>query len=186
MELDNKIELLIENVVNYASENKIGKIIIFAKQKENVLKLYNRIQKSSNFNEIKVLVTTFPMNQVLYMEGENGDIEEVFPPLYDENERKALKNIGIEVMSGTLPLDSVIIPGFDSSPFDVIKRTMNLFGEGIDLAIQSALMTTDAGLTIPGERVISMNTATFIDINTTNSRFLFHPEKKIVINSLFQ
>ncbi|EGO5804639.1 hypothetical protein ACFJZF_09190 [Enterococcus faecalis] len=177
---DSKIELLFEKVVNYAEKNDIKKIIIFAKEKNNVLKLRKQIGNKN----IQLIVTTFPMNQVLYLEDENENIEEYYPELYEHNERMILENEGIQVLSSTLPLESVIIPGYDANPYDIIKRTLNLFGVGIDLVVQSALMTTDMGATVPNERVISMNTITFVDMNTTNSRYLFHPSKKIKINSI--
>lgn len=176
----NNLEELFTEVVSYAFENEIKKIIIFAKGKENVLKLREKIGEK----DIELLVTTFPMNQVLYLENDEGDIEEYYSELFNEDERELLENEGIKLISSTLPFDPIIIPGHDENPYNVIKRTLNLFGEGMDLIIQSALMTTDNGATEPEERVISMNTKIFVDMLTTNSRYLFHPTKKVVINSI--
>ncbi|MBO0445543.1 hypothetical protein JZO78_04235 [Enterococcus ureilyticus] len=178
---DNLKELF-EETVSYAEKNNIGKIIIFAKGTENVLKLKEEIGDK----KIELIVTTFPMNQVLYIENDEGEIEETYPELYSKDERNKLEQKDIRVLPGTLPFEAIIIPGYDNNPYNVISKTLNLFGNGMDIIIQSALMTTDAGITEPGERVVSMNTQMFADLNTANSRFLFHPEKKVLINEIYK
>lgn len=178
----NSLENLFQEAVNYAEKNEIKKIVLFAKGKDNVLVLREKI----NDKDMSLLVTTFPMNQVLYIENEEGEVEEIFPSLYDLDEQMILKEQNITVLSATLPLDSIIIPSHNNNPYDVIKRTLNLFGPGIDLIIQSAMMSTDMGATKPGERIISMNTKSFVDLNTTNSKYMFHPEKKVRINNIFK
>ncbi|MDT2818064.1 hypothetical protein P7H55_09450 [Vagococcus lutrae] len=175
-----QLENLFSTAVTYAVENNVKKIIIFAKAKDNVLKLKQQI----GTNDIELIVTTFPMNQALYLENDEGEIEEVYPDLYNQEDQKILKDEGIKIVSSTLPFDPIIIPGHNSNPYSIIKRTLNLFGEGIDLVVQSALMATDTGVIKPSERVISMNTKLFVDMTTTNSRYLFHPTKKININKV--
>lgn len=174
-----ELEILFEKAVVYAVENDIKKIIVFAKKAENILKLKHIIADK----DIKILVTTFPMNQVLYIKKE-GEIEEVHSELDDKELRGMLEENGIKVLSGTLPLENIIVPGSNNNPYDIIKKTMNLFGTGLDIIVQSALMTTDMGETIPGERIISMNAKTFVDMTTTNSVYLYHPKLKVNINSI--
>lgn len=175
-------EDLFKQAIEYAVNNEIKTIIIFAKGIDNILKLKDFIGEK----DINLIATTFPMNQVLYMEDENGEVEEVYPEIYEKKSMKKLKEKNVTLVSSTMPLDPIIIPGQHDSPYTVITKTLNLFGEGIDLIVQSALMTTDVGETLPGERVLSMNLSGFADINTTNSRFLFHPSKGLKINQIIK
>ena len=68
----NEINNLFKKAKVYAEENDIEYIVIFAKGIKNVLNLNNLLKGSG----IRLLVTTFPSNQVLYLENEEGVIEE--------------------------------------------------------------------------------------------------------------
>lgn len=178
----NTFEELSEQAISYAIEKEIDTIIIFAKGIDNVLKLKKIIAD----RPLRVIATTFPMNQAIYMEDEHGEVNEIFPEIYADESRKALDAADIQLVSASMPLEPVVIPGNQSSPYNAIKQTLNLFGAGVDLVIQSALMTTDSGRTKPGQRVVSMNNTLFVDLNTTNSRFLFHPEKSLIVNQIIK
>lgn len=167
-----QIQTLCDSVKKYAINNNIKYIIIFAKQIDNVLYLNNILKET----DIKIFATTFPSNQVLYLEDEDGNVNEVFPEILSPANREELKNDGIDLISSTLPLDPIIIPGNNYNPYTVINQTLNLFGKGVNIAVQSALMAADNGYITPGERVVSMNASVAVDLTTSNSRYLFHPE----------
>ena len=57
----------------YAIDNNISNILVFAKKIENVLNLSRLLSDT----DIKLIVTTFPSNQILYIENETGEVEEI-------------------------------------------------------------------------------------------------------------
>lgn len=180
--IGDSLEDLFNQAVDYAVENKIDTIIIFAKGIKNVLRLKEIISD----NDIKLIATTFPVNQVIYIENEEGEIDEVYPDIYREESKKMLEEQNITLVAGTMPLDPIITPGYQDNPYSLIKRTFDLLSDGLELSVQSAMMTTDMGATVPGERVLSINVSGFVDIQTTNSRFLFHPDMGLKINQIIK
>lgn len=184
--IDNKdiesIEDLIIHVINHAKTNHIKKIAIFAKSIESVLKLHKEAEKL----EIEVLVVSFPTNQPFYMKNDDDEIEEEYPEILSEQNRNILQEKNIKLLSSTLPLDTIIIPGDRSNPYNIISETLNLFGEGLDMIVQASMMLTDNGYVEPREQIISMNARTAVDLNTCNSRFLFHPTLGIQFNQIIK
>ena len=178
----NSIDELFDISKNYAVANNISTILIFAKKIENVLKLSHLLADSG----IKLIVTTFPNNQILYIENESGDVEEIIPEILEEKNREILNTKNIPLISSTLPLDPIVIPGANFNPYNVLTQTLNLFGAGTDIAVQSALMAVDNGLLKPSERVLSLTSTLAVDLNTTNSRFIFHPEKGLEIHEILK
>ena len=47
-------------------------------------------------------------------------------------------------------------------------------------------MAVDNGLLKPSERVLSLTSTLAVDLNTTNSRFIFHPEKGLEIHEILK
>ncbi|MEG0550307.1 MAG: hypothetical protein RR554_04050 [Vagococcus sp.] len=176
------LDKLFDEAVNYAEENNISKIILFIKESKNILNLKQKVEGKN----IQVIATTFPMNQPLYLAGEDGDIEEYNVDIFKNSEKEKLEENDIVLVSGTMPLDPVIVPGNTFNPYTSILKTFSLIGEGMDLAIQSVLMTTDAGATIPGEQVLTLNAKIILDVNTCNSRFLYHNNKGLKINQIIK
>lgn len=184
--IDNKniesTEDLIHSVINYAKSNNIKKVAIFAKKIENVLKLHKEAKEA----DIEVLVISFPTNQLFYIKNDKDEIEEKYPEILSEENRNILHEKNIKLLSSTLPLESIIIPGERSNPYNIISETLNLFGEGLDMIVQASMMLTDNGYLKPSEQIISMNGRTAVDLNTCNSRFLFHPNLGIKINQIIK
>ncbi|KKF41466.1 hypothetical protein [Streptococcus uberis] len=178
----NNIEDLFHISIDYAKDNNINDIIIFAKGIENVLRL-NEMLKDT---EINLYVTTFPHHQLLYIENEEGEIDEIYPEILEDYNQKLLKENNITLISSTLPLDPIITPGIETNPYHIINQTLNLFGHGTDIVIQSALMASDNGVIKPGSRVLSLISNLAADLETANSRFLFHPKYGIKINHIIK
>lgn len=176
------IDELIDTVVDYSIENKINKISIFAKNIDNVLKLHEKLIGT----DIELLVVSFPTNQVFYFKNEDDEIEESYPEILDEENRSLLREKNIKLLSSTLPLEAIIIPGERSNPYNVISETLNLFGEGLDMVVQASMMLTDHGVIEPNEQIVSMNARLALDLNSCNTRFLFHPDFGLKINQVIK
>ena len=161
----------------YAMEKNINKIILFAKGIENVLKFKNILDET----DIELIITTFPSNQVLYIEDEEEGIIETHPEILSFENRTKLKSLNIPLITSTFPFEPIIIPGNNYNPYSTISQTLNIFGPGTDIAVQSSLMAVDTGVVEPGERILSLTTQNVLDLKATNSRFLFHPEKGLEI-----
>ena len=166
----------------YAIDNNISNILVFAKKIENVLNLSRLLSDT----DIKLIGTTFPSNQILYIENETGEVEEIIPEILSQESREILNKNNIPLISSTLPLDPVVIPGTNYSPYTVLSQTLNLFGEGTNIAVQSALMAVDNGFLNPSERVLSLTASLAVDLYATNTRFIFHPEKGLEINEILK
>lgn len=175
--MSNDMKKLFKKTKEYAIKNEIKTIVIFAKETKNVLLLNEMLEDS----KIKLIVTTFPMNSTLFLENDEGRIEEYYPELNNEEGITILKNKGIEVIASTLPLESIVVPGAKDNFYALIKSTLNLFGRGTDINVQSALMVADNGAVKPGERILSLNATTAIDVRVCNSRFMFHPSTGLEI-----
>lgn len=174
------IEELFEFSVNYASENNIKTILLFVKTADNVLNLH----KLTQAKDIHLIAVTYPMNQVMYIENEEGEIDEIYPEIFAPREQKKLNDFGIPLISSSMPFDPIVIPGLSGNNYSAISQTLNLFGPGIDLAVQSVLMATDNGLLKQGDRVLSLTTKSIVDIVASNSRFLYHPNLGIKFNQI--
>ncbi len=178
----NSTEDLINVVSKYIEEENIKYITIFAKGIDNVLKLSQKLEHT----DVSIFVTTFPTNEPIYLRNAEDEIEETYPEILSNENKKILKDKGIHLTSSTLPLSPVIVPGHNDNPYKIINQTLNLFGNGVDLCVQAAMMLTDNGHIKPTDRVIAMNSQVAIDLNTCNSRFLFHPELGLEINQIIK
>lgn len=178
-EIEN-IDQLLETAVNYAKENGIIRIIIFIKNIDNVMKLKELLGDE----EITLIATTFPMNQPIYIENEDEEIEKIIPGTFNRENQELLKKANIQLISSTLPLDPIVIPKSGNKPYSIITNTLDLFGPGVALAIQSSLMAVDNGAINPEERVLSLTNQSAVDLKVTNSRFLFHPKVGLKVNQI--
>lgn len=175
-------EELLEEVRNYAVEQNISSIVLFAKSTENVLNLSKLLKKT----DISLYVTTFPANEPIFIRNEDDEVEEIYPEILKEENKLLLEENNITLVSSTMPLDPIVIPGTNNNPYEVITQTLNLFGSGVGLCVQSAMMLTDTGYLEPNQRVLSVNSKLAIDLTTCNSRYLFHPEFGLEIYQLIK
>lgn len=159
--------------IKYAHNNGIKKVLLFIQKKDKILELASYIQ-SNKFN-IDIIGVTFPSNEKMYIEKEN-EITEYIPPAANGYEIKnILSENGIKLISGTLPFEGIVVPGSSSNPYMVIKQTLGLISPGLQNSVQSVLMATDQGILNPLEKVVSMNNQISIEVEASNTRFLFHP-----------
>ena len=98
-----------------------------------------------------------------------------------ENARDKVRAIPhAEVVGDLLSLD------LGHTGTSVLKVTEDLLFVDSDIAVQSALMAVDNGLLKPSDRVLSLTSTLAVDLNTTNTRFIFHPEKGLEIHEILK
>jgi len=131
-------------------EKNIDKVVIASETGRSALKALNV------FNELNVqiiVVTHYPAETW----GPKGDIpiglkrEE-----YAENLKKLVEG-GCKIVQGTRPFapPSRSIFWNDPTPEGIIDKTLEIFGAGTKIAIEAAIMATDAGEVKEGEEIIS-------------------------------
>ena len=79
------------------------------------------------------------------------------------------------MVQGTMPFQSVILPGTTDSKLAAVQATLRLLSEGMSLCVQATLMATDAGVVEEGEEVVAMAADTAIVACGAMSQWMFHP-----------
>ena len=99
-----------------------------------------------------VVVTHHPATTV----GPKGDIRIGI----SEHLKEFLRKRGVVVVQGTRPLVGIergLPRGWQApSPHTYVDQTLGAFGQGIKIAVEAALMATDAGAVEDGEEVVSV------------------------------
>ena len=96
-----------------------------------------------------------------------------------ENTRKTLEKEKIDIVQGTRPFVPPSRRGWEKSSMEgIIDSTLELFGSGTKIAIETAIMATDAGKVNPGNEIISTGGTlrgldTALIVRTCNSHELF-------------
>lgn len=179
--VDNLDEIM-DSSIEYAMNESINKILIFSKNGNSAIKLKHMLQEKSN--SISVIAVLFPANERLFERDEDGKVNEIIPNSLDKNTMSNLKSLSIQPVYGTLPLENVIVPGASNNIYSTIKQALSLFSPGLQLAVQGVLMATDQGFLKDNERVVSIVSDIAIDVNSANSRLMFHPEYGLSINHI--
>ncbi|MBE1556533.1 hypothetical protein [Sporosarcina limicola] len=172
----------IENV-KYCVDNGINKLIMFIKDEKSILEVKSYLE--GNEIEIELIAITFPANEKMYVLDEDDELSEFVPGAADGNKiRCILKENKIPLVSSALPFEGIVIPGDNFNPYKIIEQTLNMVNPGLPNLVQALLVATDSGLVVPKERVLVMNAGLAIDVLSTNTRFLFHPEEGMQINKV--
>lgn len=176
------LEELFEQAVNYSIENSIKKIVIFSKDGNSGLKLKKYADEKGV--DAAIITIMFPANEPVFIENDEGDVEETIPNNTSTEMNKKLQAAGIEVVFGTLPLDNIIIPGTPNAINLTIKNTLSMFTPGLQLAVQAILIATDHDALNFGENVISIVSDVAISAHAANSRMLFHSKYGLKIEDI--
>lgn len=179
----NDLEDLIITSVNHAIKRKISTILIFSRTKDSVLMVKEALDNVSE-NEIKVVCVTFPINQVYLTRNEEEEIVPIEIELHDSKIRDDLRKQGVEIISGMMPFDDIITRSSEVNMHSLIEESLTIVHRALPLAVEAVLMATDAGLVVPGEKVVSIVNGISIETNGTNSRYLFHPQKGMEIDEI--
>lgn len=179
--VDNLDEIM-DSSIKYATAKSISKILIFSKDGNSAITLKKMVQAKNS--SIDVIAVLFPANERLFRRDEDGEVKEFIPNSLDKKTMSDLKSLSVQFLYGTLPLDTVIVPGTSNNIYNTIKKTLALFTPGLQLAIQGILMATDQGFLKDSERVISVVGDIAVDASSANSRLMFHPKYGLSINHI--
>lgn len=142
-------EPLLHKALTRCKELEISQVIIASETGKSALKALTIFP-----DNIKLIVVTHPPAKTW---GPKGDIPiGIFRKEY-ESTRKTLEDHNIVIIQGTRPLvpPSRTINWEYPTPECIIDKTLEIFSAGTKIAIESVLITTDAGKIKEGEEVIS-------------------------------
>lgn len=176
------LDELIKSAVKYSKNTGINKILIFSQNGESGLKLKKYVDELNP--SVQVVTIMFPANEPVFIENEEGHVEEVIPNDINSDINSKLLKENVQVIFGTLPLDNVVVPGVPNSINLTIKNTLSMFTPGLQLAVQAVLIATDHGILNFGEPVISIVGDVAISASAANSRLIFHSEYGLKIDSI--
>ncbi|MCL5438352.1 MAG: hypothetical protein M1148_04050 [Candidatus Thermoplasmatota archaeon] len=132
-----------------ALDNKIRTVIIPSETGISALKAIQIFRKT----EIQLVVVTHYPDRVA---GPKGDIPIGINRLEYEDRRNKIRESGVEIVQGTRPfVPPSRIDWSWNSMEGMIDSTLELFGSGTKIAIEVALMATDAGKVDTGEEVVT-------------------------------
>ncbi|MHB8395732.1 MAG: hypothetical protein ACYDAZ_08645 [Thermoplasmataceae archaeon] len=140
---------LLREARNRALKRKISTVIIPSETGLSALKAIDVFRDSG----IRLVVVTHYPDRV---SGPKGDIPiGINRPEY-EKRRKRIIDEGVEIVQGTRPfVPPSRIEWTWNSMEGMIDATLELFGSGTKIAIEVAVMATDAGKVRPGDEIIS-------------------------------
>ena len=163
---------LLREARDRALKRKIGTAIIPSETGLSALKAIDVFQYSG----IQLVVVTHYPDRV---SGPRGDIPiGINRPEYEER-RKKIIGAGVEIVQGTRPfVPPSRIDWTWNSMEGMIDATLELFGSGTKIAIEVAVMATDAGKVKPGDEIISCGGTykgldTALIVRTSNSHKFF-------------
>lgn len=102
--------------------------------------------------------------------------------------RKEIESLGAKVYTGTMPFRNIGAAMRDkrgASQEDIVANTLRLFGQGIKVCVEIALMASDAGLITPDDLLTVAGTARGADtvalISPQSSNKLFNLKIKDIL-----
>ncbi len=147
-------EINTEKVLHLArkrcEELDIEKIVIASETGRSALKAVDIFRGM----DVKIIVVTHPPASTW---GPKGDIPIGLMRKEYSHIRKKLLKSGVKIVQGTRPFapPSRHINWNYPTPEGIIDKTLELFGAGTKIAIEAAVIATDAGVIDEGEEVIS-------------------------------
>lgn len=145
-------DLVIEIATRRAEELGIGKLVVASETGRSALKAL----KVAKGRDLKLIVVTHPPAKTW---GPRGDIPIGLGRPEYARVRKCLEEGGAIIVQGTRPLAPISRSlGWNAPlPEVLIDKTLGMvFGQGVKISIEAALMACDAGAVDRGEVVVSM------------------------------
>jgi uncharacterized protein len=137
----------------------IDTIVIFTGVGEGPEIAIKEFRSSETFKDIKLIAVTFPQGQRFK---ESAEISPERRTLFREN--------NVPIVRAHLPFNPIAAHyekhGMLGQDLSLIGNVLNVFGGGMSLCVQAALMACDAGHLELGDHVISMTSDTAIIIRT--------------------
>ncbi|QSB12072.1 hypothetical protein JTI58_10895 [Lysinibacillus fusiformis] len=180
----NNLKVELKEKIEYAIENKIGKVLMFIKDEHNILAVKEYLNEKGG--GIELIGVTFPANEKMYEYNKEDDKVVPFVPDASNGDkvRDLLEKKNVKLISGTMPFEGIVIPGENYNPYKIVEQTLSLVHPALPNLVQTVLTATDFGVVLPKERVLVINAVLGIETIGTNSRLLFHPEEGLEIHNI--
>lgn len=174
--LEKTVELVYKRV---SVLKRIKKILVFTANGEGAFMIKDLVSDT----DIQVISATFPYKQSFYFPDGAGNKKEVFADTSDKEICAKIKQYGITLIQGVMPLQDIPVPGTLTSDTKIktIVSTLSLFSGGLKLCIDGIIMASDAGYVEQGEEIISFSADTAIVATGCRKDRLFHPEEGLEI-----
>jgi hypothetical protein len=151
------------------------KLVIFTAYGEGPARAYSMLEEY----EPKIIAVTCPPDFAVA----HGD--KTYKPRIDPKVRKFFNGVGIKVLTGRLPFDT--IEGMDghNREMQILRNALSIFGGGVIPCLQAVLQACDMGELEIGEQVIAVSGdwAILVTASTTNAAFT--RENGVSINEIF-
>jgi hypothetical protein len=147
-----------------AVSREVGTIVIFTGVGEGPKIAVEEFLVQPVYSRIKLIAVTFPNGQLF--QGEHGQVRiEIQPEI-----RRLLEGHGVPLIRAHLPFNPISAHyknhGILGQDLTLIGNALGIFGGGMSLCVQAALMSCDAGLLALGEQVISLTSDTAIIVRS--------------------
>ena len=172
---------VIKNVKNYlrallTSENSsLPKIVFLTGQGEGPMIAYNQLSGL----EVTIIAVTFPHGFSVRI-GE----KESFSPQIPERVKKFFTGVGIPVITGRLPFDTIDGADFHNKEMELLRSALELFGGSMPLAIQAVLQAADSGFVETGEQVIAVTSDTAVLITASTTKQFLRKTCGMMVNEI--
>jgi hypothetical protein len=152
----------------------IEKIVIFTARGDGIHLAIQRLEEDPDCKEIKIVGVSFPHGQTFTDPKEPS--KQIQVEITSES-RQIFEKAKVPIVRARLPFDSIAARfrdhGVLGQDFSLIGNALSIFGGGMSLCVQAALMACDAGEVIWGEHIIAMTADTSILVQAApTSRFL--------------
>jgi hypothetical protein len=167
--LDRTVELVNKRL----NQTKIKKAIVFTADGIGAQKLKQIIKRKN----VEIIAVTFPYRQPFHTNDNLGNRKEFFAGTSKKTVCNELRQSGITLVQGVMPLQDIPIPNglHSDTKIQTINSTLSLFSGGLKLCIEAILMASDAGYIEQGEETIAFSADTAIIATGCRKEWLFHP-----------
>lgn len=155
-------------------------ILIFTAEGDAALQLRREIPDPG----IRVIAVSFPAWQVFRVKGEGENIIKKRPGTTAPEMREALRDAGVRLIHGSMPLEDILLPNAPNTKTEAIRQTLRLFAGSMSLCVQAITMACDAGEIKEGDEVVAMSADTAIVGSAAMTRYIFHPVRGLQIREI--
>lgn len=164
------LETTLDNVVIATKSFDVDTVVVFVASAESVLRLRELLDDSR-----KIIAVTFPVGFTALVDGVAQYVGVNSP-----EEQRRLESAGIAFVRGVMPFWTT----GDSETNRVLRKSLGVFGGGLQLCVQALLMACDAGEISAGERSIAMVADTAILAHTENAFRFFADNSRFAVEHI--
>jgi hypothetical protein len=151
------------------------KIIFLTSQGEGPALAYKAL---FNFH-VKIIAVTFPPGFRVRLRDDTSVSPEIPMQIL-----AFFKQVGIEVVRGRLPFETIYGATAHNEAMSLIKNTLALFGRSVPLAVQCVLQACDFGLVDPGEQVLAATGDCALLVTASNTQSFLRDYSGLEINEI--